>query len=381
MAVGSHREVFVLKGRLKFTIIAGLILAVLVGISVQVVFDRLESMQAEAITTVIGTLLRDESAASKSYLVAQSLEDMRSTGAIQCVRLSRKNGAGFSVFYDSTFQEDCRKIKLESVTMQGLDGETWNLSLLPKIPVLFHVIKWTTLSALLIAIATGVWGIQNILSREDARRQRLEVRRKFLEELADQVRHDVASPISALRVIAERAPLEADTKAFLKQAVERTRGIFESLNQASVEEEAIDISLEVSKVIAEKKLIRGDLPQISTAIPALSLHLPKADFCRVLSNLIDNAIEAGAQNIRITGERVGHYFILALGDDGTAIPAQVIERLGQRGNTFGKAGGSGLGLYQSTQFMQSVGGELNLSNKSAQKISLKFGLDLVESLS
>lgn len=90
----------------------------------------------------------------------------------------------------------------------------------------------------------------------------------------------------------------------------------------------------------------------------------------MISNLLDNAREAGAKNIGIEYQTKNSVENLIFSDDGKPIPAVVIENLGQRGNTHDKLGGTGLGLFQSLKFMRSIGGDLKLSQQSSEKVIL-----------
>ena len=51
-------------------------------------------------------------------------------------------------------------------------------------------------------------------------------------------------------------------------------------------------------------------------------------------------------SVRVSVHREGLQAVILIVDSGAGMPAEAMRRLGQRGATFNKEGGSGLGLYQ-----------------------------------
>ncbi|MDP2866153.1 MAG: ATP-binding protein [Elusimicrobiota bacterium] len=82
------------------------------------------------------------------------------------------------------------------------------------------------------------------------------------------------------------------------------------------------------------------------------------DFQRLISNLANNAVEAfenGGTLTVILYSRDGEITI-ELKDDGKGIPPGILPKLGLKGETHGKAGGTGLGLYPARAAVESRGG-------------------------
>lgn len=94
------------------------------------------------------------------------------------------------------------------------------------------------------------------------------------------------------------------------------------------------------------------------------INILKTDIQRILSNLINNAIEAIADNIHISVILIAEKFVstLKIEDNGPGIPEQVLKNLGALGNTHGKRQGHGLGLYHTFQTVQNVGGKCTAEN-------------------
>ncbi|OGR68739.1 MAG: hypothetical protein A2X40_05165 [Elusimicrobia bacterium GWC2_65_9] len=90
------------------------------------------------------------------------------------------------------------------------------------------------------------------------------------------------------------------------------------------------------------------------------------EFKRLVSNLVNNAVEAfgdghGSVNIGLASS--GGCALVSVQDNGKGIPPDVLAKLGRRGETHGKAGGSGLGLYHAQTSAESWGGSLEIASE------------------
>jgi signal transduction histidine kinase len=94
---------------------------------------------------------------------------------------------------------------------------------------------------------------------------------------------------------------------------------------------------------------------------ALMIEADRSQLFRVLSNLILNAVNAGASRVTITGARDGNTITMDVADDGPGIPAQIRERLFQPFSASGRAGGTGLGLAIARDLMRGHGGDIVLA--------------------
>ena len=85
----------------------------------------------------------------------------------------------------------------------------------------------------------------------------------------------------------------------------------------------------------------------------------------MLSNLINNAVEAldddGKVRLRILPS--GNRLNIIIEDNGRGIPEDLLSKLGQRGNTFGKVGGSGLGLHHAIKVAESFSGKVAIESE------------------
>ncbi len=107
--------------------------------------------------------------------------------------------------------------------------------------------------------------------------------------------------------------------------------------------------------------------ELRTAAEAYGLfgNVQPTEFKRVLSNLVNNAVEAlpnsGGTVYLDLIEKDG-YALVGVHDNGKGIPKEFLSRLGARGSSHGKPGGSGLGLFHARASAQRWGGRLEINS-------------------
>lgn len=99
----------------------------------------------------------------------------------------------------------------------------------------------------------------------------------------------------------------------------------------------------------------------------LSMLGMPAEMKRVLSNLLENAVDATAERgmVRVSCRELhADRLLLIIEDNGPGIEPSVLARLGQLGFTSGKGEmGSGLGLHYCFTTIKKWGGELSISSE------------------
>ncbi len=228
-----------------------------------------------------------------------------------------------------------------------------------------------------------------------ARRRREEAVQRSLADISSQVAHDIRSPLAALDSVMMDAPqLPEEKRLIIRGAVGRIRdianhlleqrrqtaeaGILKPVNASGVIDEPASICLLSSLIdplITEKRLqYRSRLGlEIDACLDrssyGLFAYIQPVEFKRVLSNLIDNAVEAmkdtGKGQVRVGLAKQGDLIALEVSDDGAGIAPEILPRLCRKGGSFGKSKGSGLGLYHAKTAVESWGGKLSLVSRNA----------------
>lgn len=207
-------------------------------------------------------------------------------------------------------------------------------------------------------------------------------KQKSLTELSLQVSHDIRSPLASLNFIIDnqKAISEFD-RSIITKSIGRINDIADDLlgkTRAIKRNEKFDESLEdkrfnvtetVIDIVNEKKIeySKFDLIEISLSIDTneeLLLETSKNHFSRVISNLINNAVEAMEYKglVQITIIKSGSLFQLTIKDEGGGVDKNFFENL-RIGNNSTKANGNGLGVSNSIKIIETSGGEISFANK------------------
>lgn len=215
----------------------------------------------------------------------------------------------------------------------------------------------------------------------------------MVARLSSQVAHDIRSPLTALSCVADSvSALPDEEKALLVASIDRIRsiadGLLESRRQAIAtasstewempstleESQLADIAEETRKAIAEKRIELGtgsrvciDGPRVREGA-ALFSKVQVSEFRRVLSNLLNNAVEAidGAGKVRVELSAQGSLIDLRIRDTGKGIAADLLPVLREGGVSFGKAKGNGLGILHARNALQRWGGGFDIRSSAGE---------------
>ncbi len=202
--------------------------------------------------------------------------------------------------------------------------------------------------------------------------------------LAMQVAHDVRSPLAALAAATQdMSQLPEDKRILIRSAVQRIGDIANDLagrgNQKgegegshSAEAQTQLLSGIIDSLISEKRLqFRARLgvniqSTLDTDSYGLFAEVAPAQFKRVLSNLVNNAVEAiedcGTVTIGMKKNN-GKKLAISVSDSGSGIPPEIFSKLMQQGATFNKKEGQGLGLFHARETVESWGGTIEITSK------------------
>lgn len=209
---------------------------------------------------------------------------------------------------------------------------------------------------------------------------------KAFASISSQVAHDIRSPVAALEmVVKDLGTLPEAQRNIMRSALARIKDIANDLieknrailnpKQTLTPPEGHDLEIAllsslVDSLVSEKRIqyrskIGVDISfQMSEETYGIFSKINIAHFQRMLSNLVNNAVEAmkdrGNININLRSDQP--WAILEIKDDGSGISPEFLEKLGQRGFSNGKIGGSGLGLYHAKSQVESWGGVLEITS-------------------
>lgn len=191
-------------------------------------------------------------------------------------------------------------------------------------------------------------------------------------EIVSQVRHDLRSPLSYLKVFGQT--INAGNMEPYHLSVQKIDRILQDLNQVAGAEVRLNepserclVECALRESITAKKSLWSRSLEIQFDFSPDSLNVAPVDpvrFGRIIDNILQNAYEAvvEAGKIQIETGRVGSQVVVKISDNGAGIPKEILSRLGSERVTFGKAGGNGIGLQSTKQWIEAWGGSLSIDS-------------------
>ena len=178
-------------------------------------------------------------------------------------------------------------------------------------------------------------------------------------------RHDF---LNHLQVVYSLIEMQDYTEA--NRYIEQVYGKIHALSRAmKTANPAVNALLQVKLAAAEKAGIPVTLEILSDW---RELPLEGWEMCKVLSNLIDNALEklaetSGERRLRIRLEEDLHGYRFDIANNGSPIPPELQENIFQPGFTT-KGSGHGMGLYIARSTLTRAGGTLTVRSDERETV-------------
>jgi len=228
--------------------------------------------------------------------------------------------------------------------------------------------EWTILSG---AIGEYKKKILNYASQQSETAKDLQ-KEKMMSEITAQLAHDIRSPLSALDMIAAHIPeLDEEKRILIRNATARIHNIANNLldrnfNRSNNVSTHMFSSL-IRSVIFEKREQYKSKTQISIYENVTEksygtfAKIDINDFKRILSNLIDNSVQAIFQSgfVTIGLSQTKENVVIEVSDNGKGIAREFVDKVTVKGFSQ-KENGSGLGLYFVSQKIAELQGELKI---------------------
>lgn len=216
---------------------------------------------------------------------------------------------------------------------------------------------------------------------------------KVAEQIARQVSHDIRSPLAALKMALEDSEsIPTEQRTIIRSSVQRINDIANNLlNSGKNEKKNSEINIEllgplVDSLVSEKRMQYRDKIGIQIECDlnnsyGIFAKINSVELKRVLSNLINNAVEAMGSTgtvvvkiSKISEEKI----LLSVSDNGKGMPEHVLKKLGEKGFSHGKIGqesGSGLGFHHAKETIESFGGKLDVESVVGSGTTINISLE------
>ncbi|MBT3980883.1 MAG: HAMP domain-containing histidine kinase [Bacteriovoracaceae bacterium] len=199
---------------------------------------------------------------------------------------------------------------------------------------------------------------------------KIEMRGFCMSREVAQFLHDISSPLAVLDSIIGTEQMDSvQGKDIAGLALKRLVDITTSFRcmEKGKKFNRFCVGRALQEIISEK-IVEHDFQNItlSKTGPVTRLQVSEFGFKRVLSNIINNAIEAISDNekkvVHIALKCDKDSVIVKVSDNGKGIPCEILEKLNQSSFSWGKTRGQGLGLSHARTYMYKSGGNMSITS-------------------
>ncbi|MFK8136878.1 MAG: sensor histidine kinase [Bdellovibrionales bacterium] len=209
---------------------------------------------------------------------------------------------------------------------------------------------------------------------------------KVLSDVASQVAHDICSPLAALEYISKRnIAFDKDEAEILNHSVRKIKDISNGLlntrrkilrgeniiTKLPLNLKKVDLHSLVDRQISESRMsflkdkgvsisLIGDITEL------LYCSLDTVEFSRVISNLINNSVQAirGEGKVEVSlAKNSQNKAVIMVRDSGQGIDPDIANQVFDGNFTSQKSKGNGLGLAHAKTTIRSFGGEISFQSK------------------
>jgi signal transduction histidine kinase len=278
-----------------------------------------------------------------------------------------------------------------SVPIQDL---TRNQRGAPEIVFIVPLVDTTIASCLIISVSVLSYlfiSRRTLMALERRMQEQQRLREaEVLGRVAQQVAHDIRSPVGALGILRHSlTQLDTDQAELIDSVIGRISGIAQDLlrkAEAMPEKplEIIDPRLTINRIVEEKLLELGSRASIDWNPPPemhpVMVRCDSANLERILSNLLNNSAEAMDHPgvIVVSLSMDAGFATISVSDNGRGISKEQLNSLGSAGATFGKAhsadSGHGLGLSHAFAQVAAWDGKLSVSSELGKGTTISIQL-------
>ncbi len=195
------------------------------------------------------------------------------------------------------------------------------------------------------------------------------------------INHDLRNILATARLVSDRLDLSDDPEVkrvtpTLMSAIDRAVNLcaqtlsFTREGPPALELTRFDLRALVADVgAALPETVNGQPVWNSLLQGAVEIEADREHLFRVLNNLGQNAIEAGASRVEVSAEQMDGRVRVTVRDNGPGLPPRAHQQLFQPFTGSARPGGTGLGLAIARDLVRAHGGEIRLEHSTADGTS------------
>lgn len=211
--------------------------------------------------------------------------------------------------------------------------------------------------------------------------------------------HNIQSPLGLIKILNHRLKpqLDPDSARLFENVVSQISEVNSSytnrstnapgtMGENSVSENAlVDLLYTVEACVDTKRVEtaeRTSCPEIvfhnNSGAQTVHVEASLVELRSILSNILNNAVDAKCSKIDLRLHLKNGFAVLEIEDNGSGVNESVIDTLFDKDVTFGKAHGTGFGLYHAKKFLTRWGGTISLEQTSGSGSTFSIRLPLHE---
>ena len=200
------------------------------------------------------------------------------------------------------------------------------------------------------------------------------------------ISHDLRNILATARLVSDRLVESEDpevrrTAPTLLSAIDRAVNLCaQTLNFTSEGAPAVNLSrFDLGELVREAgaslpEQLNGQVVWDSLIEENFEVSADREQLHRVLNNLGQNAVQAGATKIEVAARRDGDRFIIDVTDNGPGLSPRARENLFKPFAGSSHPGGTGLGLAIARELMRAHGGDIRLERSTSEGTSFRLFL-------
>jgi putative PEP-CTERM system histidine kinase len=205
--------------------------------------------------------------------------------------------------------------------------------------------------------------------------------------------HDLKNLVAQLQLMLKNAErhhanpdFQRDMLATVGNVVARMNGLMQQLRAGETPVDrphAVDLCAVINDVQRVRAAGRGGLEIRCEGRPLVLGHADRLE--RVIGHLVQNAFEAAGVNgsaaqVRVSVDRLGDTVVLEVADNGVGMSAQFIRDRLFKPFSSSKQSGMGIGTYESRQYIQGIGGRIEVDSEPQVGTTFRVTLRAADSL-